>query len=97
MVAHRADIMMAQRGDIMMAPIGGDIFHPILFHNLIYLYKSGLFFILPKNKSDTSKDLQQLPNQSIHVKIGVPKELKNNENRVAVTPAGVLELSKRNH
>jgi alanine dehydrogenase len=29
--------------------------------------------------------------------IGVPKEIKNNENRVAVTPAGALELSKRNH
>jgi len=31
------------------------------------------------------------------VKIGVPKELKNNENRVALTPSGVLELTKRNH
>ncbi|MBC6399515.1 MAG: alanine dehydrogenase [Ekhidna sp.] len=29
--------------------------------------------------------------------IGVPKEIKNNENRVAVTPSGVLELSKRGH
>ena len=29
--------------------------------------------------------------------IGVPKEIKNNENRVALTPAGVLELTKRNH
>lgn len=29
--------------------------------------------------------------------VGVPKELKNNENRVAVTPAGVLELSKVGH
>jgi alanine dehydrogenase len=27
--------------------------------------------------------------------IGVPKEIKNNENRVAVTPAGVAELVKR--
>ena len=26
--------------------------------------------------------------------IGVPKEIKNNENRVAVTPGGVLELVK---
>ena len=24
--------------------------------------------------------------------IGIPKEIKNNENRVAVTPAGVKEL-----
>ncbi|HNR06603.1 MAG TPA: alanine dehydrogenase [Saprospiraceae bacterium] len=29
--------------------------------------------------------------------IGVPKEIKSNENRVAVTPAGVMELSKRGH
>lgn len=29
--------------------------------------------------------------------IGVPKEIKSNENRVAVTPAGVLELVKRGH
>ncbi len=29
--------------------------------------------------------------------IGVPKEIKNNENRVALTPAGVLELRKRGH
>lgn len=26
--------------------------------------------------------------------IGVPKEIKSNENRVALTPAGALELSK---
>ncbi|HRI01501.1 MAG TPA: alanine dehydrogenase [Saprospiraceae bacterium] len=29
--------------------------------------------------------------------IGVPKEIKSNENRVALTPAGALELVKRNH
>ena len=29
--------------------------------------------------------------------IGVPKEIKNNENRVAVTPSGVVELKKRGH
>ena len=29
--------------------------------------------------------------------IGVPKEIKDNENRVALTPAGVLELTKRGH
>lgn len=29
--------------------------------------------------------------------IGVPKEIKNNENRVALTPAGTFELSKRGH
>ena len=29
--------------------------------------------------------------------IGVPKEIKNNENRVALTPAGVKELVARGH
>ena len=29
--------------------------------------------------------------------IGVPKEIKNNENRVALTPAGAFELNKRGH
>lgn len=29
--------------------------------------------------------------------IGVPKEIKNNENRVSMTPAGVYELTKRGH
>ena len=29
--------------------------------------------------------------------IGVPKEIKNNENRVAATPSGVAELTKRSH
>jgi len=31
------------------------------------------------------------------MKIGVPKEIKTNENRVALTPAGVVELVKRGH
>jgi alanine dehydrogenase len=31
------------------------------------------------------------------MKIGVPKEIKNNENRVALTPAGVAELNKYGH
>jgi alanine dehydrogenase len=31
------------------------------------------------------------------MKIGVPKEIKTNENRVALTPAGVIELVKRGH
>ena len=29
--------------------------------------------------------------------IGVPKEIKNNDNRVALTPAGVMELTRRGH
>ncbi|WP_309642690.1 alanine dehydrogenase [Flavobacterium sp.] len=31
------------------------------------------------------------------MKIGVPKEIKNNENRVGLTPAGVFELIKNKH
>lgn len=31
------------------------------------------------------------------MKIGVPKEIKNNENRVAITPAGVLTLTNAGH
>ena len=29
--------------------------------------------------------------------IGVPKEIKNNENRVSLTPAGARELVKHGH
>ncbi|XOV93683.1 MAG: alanine dehydrogenase [Bacteroidota bacterium] len=29
--------------------------------------------------------------------VGVPKEIKSNENRVAITPGGVIELNKRGH
>ena len=31
------------------------------------------------------------------MKIGIPKEIKNNENRVGMTPAGVAELVKHGH
>ena len=31
------------------------------------------------------------------MKIGIPKEIKNNENRVAITPAGVVQLVKQGH
>jgi len=31
------------------------------------------------------------------MRIGVPREIKNNENRVAMTPAGVHELTRRGH
>ena len=29
--------------------------------------------------------------------VGIPKEIKNNENRVGLTPSGVQELVKRGH
>ena len=31
------------------------------------------------------------------MKVGIPKEIKNNENRVGMTPGGVYELVKNNH
>ncbi len=31
------------------------------------------------------------------MRIGVPKEIKNNENRVAITPSGVMELVQQGH
>ena len=31
------------------------------------------------------------------MKVGIPKEIKNNENRVGMTPAGVHELVKHGH
>lgn len=36
-------------------------------------------------------------NKTIDMIIGVPKEIKTNENRVALTPAGALEFTKRGH
>ncbi len=38
-----------------------------------------------------------LPPENLKMIIGVPKEIKTNENRVALTPAGALELVKRGH
>jgi alanine dehydrogenase len=31
------------------------------------------------------------------MKIGIPKEIKNNENRVGITPTGVAALKKAGH
>ena len=31
------------------------------------------------------------------MRVGIPTEIKNNENRVAITPAGVHELTRRGH
>ena len=31
------------------------------------------------------------------MRIGIPKEIKNNENRVAITPAGVLTFTSAGH
>jgi len=32
-----------------------------------------------------------------HMRVGIPTEIKNNENRVAITQAGVFELKRRGH
>ena len=31
------------------------------------------------------------------MRVGIPTEIKNNENRVAITEAGVFELARRGH
>ena len=31
------------------------------------------------------------------MKVGIPKEIKKNENRVGMTPAGVAELCRHGH
>ena len=31
------------------------------------------------------------------MKVGIPKEIKNNENRVGMTPAGVAEMIRHGH
>jgi alanine dehydrogenase len=36
-------------------------------------------------------------NQEFPVRVGIPTEIKNNEYRVAITPAGVSELTRRGH
>jgi alanine dehydrogenase len=36
-------------------------------------------------------------NKQQHMIIGVPKEIKNNENRVGLTPAGYRHLTKAGH
>src|SRR5690606_5713446 len=37
------------------------------------------------------------PRTVIDVKVGIPREVKNNEFRVAITPAGVHELVRHGH
>lgn len=41
--------------------------------------------------------VRRLPSKFSTMIIGVPKEIKPSENRVALTPAGALELTKRGH
>lgn len=41
--------------------------------------------------------MNSLTKNDIAMRIGIPKEIKNNENRVGMTPAGVAELIKHGH
>jgi alanine dehydrogenase len=41
--------------------------------------------------------MQLLPLQGAVMRVGIPTEIKNNEFRVAITPAGVAELTRRGH
>ena len=54
--------------------------------NKIFLYPLNLYFNLEINHLNTTVMI-----------IGVPKEIKNNENRVALTPAGVAEMKNNGH
>jgi alanine dehydrogenase len=40
---------------------------------------------------------RRLPKEVRHVKVGIPREVKNHEYRVAITPAGVNELVRNGH
>jgi alanine dehydrogenase len=51
---------------------------------------------LRANQPNYSQESRQF-SQGDKVLVGVPKEIKNNENRVAMTPAGVFELVNRGH
>lgn len=49
------------------------------------------------NWNVTTKTRPSIERQVISLLIGIPKEIKNNENRVALTPAGVHSLVSRGH
>jgi alanine dehydrogenase len=57
----------------------------------------GRFTYVKKKKSGQSILLYLGTTTNNQMTIGVPKEIKNNENRVALTPAGTQELVKRGH
>ena len=56
-------------------------------------------FFIPKNLLDAKA--KNVISRQILIRytmiIGVPKEIKNNENRVGLTPAGVAEFKKAGH
>ena len=48
-------------------------------------------------EEDTGRHTAACRKNTNIMKVGVPKEIKNNECRVGMTPAGVAELVKRGH
>lgn len=62
----------------------------------------GLFFILDSDLKKDNLEFAYTNGDAIIrggkvMKIGIPTEIKNNENRVAITPAGVLALQQAGH
>ncbi len=57
-------------------------------------FQTRSFFYVIRQREITFE--AHLTNQ-VKMKIGVPKEIKSNENRVAATPAGVMEFIKKGH
>ncbi len=64
---------------------------------LIFDHKLGHIHNWATNNIDTTAIFVPILLNAFPMIIGVPKEIKNNENRVALTPAGVQELVKFNH
>ena len=52
----------------------------------------------PAQRSASALDHQHFDQETGHtMRVGIPTEIKNNENRVAITQAGVFELKRRGH
>ena len=69
--------------------------HSLIFYlDALDFYMIFLDFEFEKNNFNLKQIKHKTNNSMI---IGVPKEIKNNENRVAITPAGVAELKKHGH
>lgn len=62
----------------------------ILIQKSIWIFQIECLYIIIFAAIKSNPNLQDMI-------IGVPKEIKNNENRVALTPAGAKELVKRGH
>ncbi len=52
---------------------------------------------LPSDRETKNKTVPKVLHIKNNMKVGIPKEIKNNESRVGMTPAGVAELVKHGH